>query len=638
MSRRAHADRSVWWFDGALAVALVLLGAVEIVTGSPRPGWESAFVLFGVVPVALRRVAPVAAALAVVGVLVVASLWLGSWPDTFNVFAALLVVMFTLGELGWIAWAVAVFGLALVAVGIDPDQPVVPDLAFPAVFLAITGWAGRAVGTHRRRTAELHALTARLERERAAGARLAVLEERARLTAEIHDAVGHTVAGMLADAEAADDVLDNNPDHARVALAGVQSSGRSAIDQLRVTLRVLRSDPVDYGQAPTDDVTPVVPRRARRWPASAEVALLGALAVLCFVGIVWFPDPEDGARALSFALAALAVAGVALRSRAPVVAASLVGGVSFIDDLSGGVWFDSVPIVVAMLVILFSVGTHALTKRGLFAGLLVLCLLVADVLSGATREVMDAPFAAVLCAIPWTAGRLVRRHREQARALRGLAGELERERRANARLAVLAERTHMARELHDTVAHGVSVMVVQAAAAEQTSHRDPGAARDAIDAITRTGRAALADLQRLLGLLDVDEHRGPQTSLAELDALVADVRRAGLPVTLRVEGTPGPLPPDIAGTAYRIVQESLTNVLKHAGRPPTAVVLRYLGDALDVAIDDEGPLAEPVPNGGHGLIGMRERAALAGGEFQAGPRPAGGYGVHARLPLAGDAR
>jgi signal transduction histidine kinase len=149
----------------------------------------------------------------------------------------------------------------------------------------------------------------------------------------------------------------------------------------------------------------------------------------------------------------------------------------------------------------------------------------------------------------------------------------------------------------------------------------------------------LEDLRRLLGLLEFElEPRAaplrPVPTLAELGALVAQVRAAGLPVTLRVEGTPAPLPGDIAASAYRIVQESLTNVLKHAGRPATAVVVRYLDDALDLAIDDEGPGVTITTNGGHGVIGMHERAALAGGELQAGPRAAGGYGVHARLPLA----
>jgi signal transduction histidine kinase len=207
---------------------------------------------------------------------------------------------------------------------------------------------------------------------------------------------------------------------------------------------------------------------------------------------------------------------------------------------------------------------------------------------------------------------------------------------------VLAERTHMARELHDTIAHGVGVMIVQAAAAEHASSHDAVTARTAIDAICTTGRDAIADLQRLLGLLDLDDHpapRAPRPTLDELDALVAQVRHAGLPVTLRVEGMPVPMAPDVAGTAYRIVQEALTNVLKHAGTPPTSVVVRYLGGALDVAVDDDGPVVAPAANGGgHGLVGMRERATLAGGELQAGPRAAGGYAVHARLPLDGVAR
>jgi signal transduction histidine kinase len=625
-------------FDGALAAGLAVLGAAEAAAYVDLRAEAVVLAEVAVLPVVFRRVAPVAAALCVAVVLLVAS-GRNGWPDTFSVFAALLAVTFALGEVGRVAGAPVVLVLVLVAVGIDSDE-LVPDLAFPAVVLVMAWGAGRAVGVHRRRTAELRGLAASLERERGVGARLAVREERARLTGDVHDAVGHTVAAMLAQAEAAHQVLARDPARARHALDAVQSSGRAVIDQLRVTLRVLRSDDDEHRLVQSVDA-PVRPPHCWCWPAPAEAALLGAVAALWVVEIVWFPYPEDGSKAISLALATMAIAGLSLRARAPLTAAGLVGASSLADDLLGGVWYDGLTIVVALLLVLFALGTNRVRARAVAGGLIVVGLVVADELFGAERAVMDAPFVAIICAIPWTAGWVVRRHRDQAKKLSELARELDCERRASARLAVLAERTHMARELHDSVAHGVSVMVVQAAAAEQASRLDPRAAEAAIDAVGRTGRDVLADLQRLLGLFELDQQSAPrsqQPSLAEIDELVARVRDAGLPVTLRIEGTPRPVRSEIAGSAFRIVQEALTNVLKHAGRPATAVVVRYRPDTLDLAVDDDGSGAASAPSGtGHGVIGMRERAALTGGELRAGPRAAGRFSVHARLPFDGGA-
>jgi signal transduction histidine kinase len=633
--------RPPWVFDGVLAAAMVVLGAVELAVHDEVPVEAAVLVDLAIVPVAFRRVAPVRAGLAVAGTVLVASLWLGAWPDTFSVFAAILAVLFALGEARSSGGTLAVVALTLMAVGLD--TPNVPDLAFPAAILGMAWGAGLVVGMHRRRTAQLHALAGRLERARETGVRLAVLEERARLATDIHDAVGHNVAAMLADARTAAELLSRNPDRARAALVNVQADGRAAIDQLRVTLRVLRSEPVALGPDPPDVIPVARPSRAWRWPAGAEAALVGGLTVLCLVEIIANPDPPDGSRGVSFALATLLLTGLAVRNRAPLAAATMIGTASVADDLSGGVWSDSLSVMVAMFLVLFALGAHPTLMRAVAGGLIGVCLLVADVMSGPEAQATEAPFAALLGAIPWAAGWLVRRHRQQAAELAELAQQLESERRANARLAVLAERAHIARELHDTVAHGVSVMVVQASAAEATAERDAPAAHASIASIALVGREALADLRRLLALFDLDEPPTPVVSpptLTEINELVARTRRAGLPVTLRVEGTPGPVPVEIAASAYRIIQEALTNVLKHAGRAPTSVVVRYLSASLDVAVDDDGRRAGTAPSAGtgHGVIGMRERAALLGGELRAGPRAAGGYSVHARLPLDGSAR
>ena len=632
---RARGARPVWFVDGALAGALLVMGVAELLVRGGVSAIDALLALTPLVAVAWRRLAPVSAGVVVAGGMSVAEL-IGPGAEMFSQFLALMAVTVAVGEARNVVGGAAVFGALWVGVGADSDD-VVADLAWIGTLIALPWLAGWAVDAHRQRTAELRELTRRLEMEREAGARLAVVEERARLAGEVHDAVGHTVAGMLAQAGASRDLLALDPERAQGALRLIQDSGRAAIDQLRVTLRILRSEPPEWEPDPAVDVPCCPPARYWRWPVAAEVALLTGLAALWAVEIVWFAYPVDGSRSVGIACAAIALAGVALRTRAPLAATVIVAGASVADGLLGGVWAEGISSVIAVLLVVYALGGHPVAWRAVGGGVIALVLVGGEEFVGEEPDPMDVLSVSVVLAIPWTAGWLARRYRERARMLAQLARELDGERVANARLAVLAERTHVARELHDTIAHGVSVMIVQAAAAEHAARHDIEVARAAIDAIAFTGRQALADLQRLLALLAFEPHaapHAPQPTLAELDALVEQVRRAGLPVTLRVEGTPAPVAPDIAGTAYRITQEALTNVLKHAGRPRTAVVVRYLPDALDLAIADDGPGAGP-GHGGHGVIGMHERARLAGGELQAGPRAAGGYAVRARLPLDG---
>jgi signal transduction histidine kinase len=196
------------------------------------------------------------------------------------------------------------------------------------------------------------------------------------------------------------------------------------------------------------------------------------------------------------------------------------------------------------------------------------------------------------------------------------------------------ERARIARELHDVVTHNVSVMVVQAAAAGEIFDTDPQRAREAIGAVEETGRRALNELRRLLGVVaDDDAVVDPQPSLDRLGELVERVRAAGLEVELIHEGTPGDVPEGVGLSAYRIVQESLTNTLKHAFASHVTVRVRHSGDAVEVEVTDDG-VGAALHGEGRGLIGMRERVALYGGELDAGSRAGGGYGVRARIPVA----
>jgi signal transduction histidine kinase len=202
--------------------------------------------------------------------------------------------------------------------------------------------------------------------------------------------------------------------------------------------------------------------------------------------------------------------------------------------------------------------------------------------------------------------------------------------------AVADERSRIARELHDVVAHDVSVMVVQAQGAARILEGDQPEVRAALGAIETTGRAAVDEMRRLLGVLrqsDEEIALAPQPSLAALGTLVDTVREAGLPVELEVVGEPTALPPGVDLSAYRIVQEALTNALKHAGPARARVVVRYGADAVELEVSDDGAGVSGAPGTGHGLVGMRERVALYGGDLQAGQRREGGWALRARLPL-----
>jgi signal transduction histidine kinase len=234
----------------------------------------------------------------------------------------------------------------------------------------------------------------------------------------------------------------------------------------------------------------------------------------------------------------------------------------------------------------------------------------------------------------WVIGDNLGTRRAYTRALEERAERLEREQEAERARAVAEEQARISRELHDVIAHNVSVMVVQAAAANDVFDSRPERAREALRAIEASGRTALAELRRLLGVVRGDgADYAPQPGLDRLDELVAQVRAAGLAVAVSVEGAPRPLPTGIDLSAYRVVQEALTNTLKHAHATRADVSLRYGSDELDVEVRDDGSGAGNGDGGGRGLIGMRERVTAFGGSLVAGPAGTGGFAVEARFPL-----
>jgi signal transduction histidine kinase len=251
-------------------------------------------------------------------------------------------------------------------------------------------------------------------------------------------------------------------------------------------------------------------------------------------------------------------------------------------------------------------------------------------------------FIPVLFFIAWLVGFAMRERAERTEAAEERAAIAERERETATRIAVAEERARIARELHDVVAHAVSVMVLQVGAVRHGLPQELENDREALSGVEQTGRAALAEMRRLLGAMRRDGENPeltPQPGLDNLDSLLADVGRAGLPVQMHVDGDPFPLPRAIDLSAYRIVQEGLTNALKHARASQADVTIRYGTDELRIEVRDDGEGASMgQTQGGLGLIGVRERVKIYGGEMSAGAAPEGGFLLTARLPLGGDLR
>ncbi len=349
-------------------------------------------------------------------------------------------------------------------------------------------------------------------------------------------------------------------------------------------------------------------------------------------------------RALALVFVVVMVAPIAVRRRHPVgafVAVIIAGGIE-VAALPRPVGSD-----VAVLVVLYTLAAYR-PRRAAVPGLLV-CLggsAVAIAVWAPSPARHDwytlGEVFAVFC-LPaltaWLLGDMTRWRRGFYDALEERAARLERERDAQAQIAAAAERARIARELHDVVAHNVSVMVVQADGASYTLDADPERARQALGAIAATGRQALAEMRSLLGVLrsagDATAELAPQPGIEQLTGLLKQARVSGLPVSFTVEGVPRPLPQSAALTAYRVVQESLTNARKHGGPTVTAtVILRFCEDGVAITVTDDGKgTADQADGQGHGLIGMRERVELFGGTVSAGPRPGGGYRVAATLPV-----
>jgi len=354
---------------------------------------------------------------------------------------------------------------------------------------------------------------------------------------------------------------------------------------------------------------------------------------------VWTVDPShppgDVGTAFSSGERAVAAAGglvftlsLAWRRRAPLVVLAVAIVTMLLANLVSALDAPATP-AIALVVAVYSVGAHTAGLRASIGALGVAGVI--GVTAARQLSLADVLFIAMIVGGAWLAGRAIRHRRLRET-------QLERE-KAEAEAAIAEERTRIARELHDVVAHAISVIVLQARGGRKLLDEEPEEARQALDAIERTASQALGEMRRLLGLLresDAELALAPQPTLSRLEDLVGQVREAGLPVEVAVEGEPRELPPGVDLSAYRIVQEALTNALKHAGPATARVTVRYGDGELDLEISDDGVGAGNGGGAGQGLAGIRERVAVFGGDVETGQRPEGGYAVRARLPYASE--
>jgi signal transduction histidine kinase len=371
----------------------------------------------------------------------------------------------------------------------------------------------------------------------------------------------------------------------------------------------------------------------RDWRVLDRV-LAAMLTVFAVITLATSTNP-DGPLAANVAAAAAMGASLVWRRTRPLAVGVFVCVAGLLMELLLTSPPDAAGLTVIMVAVAYSMGAH-LDRRESLVGL---AMVVSTVLLIALLYLPSDVFWPVtfFAFVPWLAGRTIRNHTMLARELAEKAERAEHAREEEERRAIAAERARIARELHDVLAHNLSVMVVQAGAARRVLERDPERAVASADLIQQTGREALHELRHLFGAVRRGEGEdlfGPP-SLARLDGLVERARAAGLRVALRVEGEPVPLPTGVDLTAYRVVQEALTNTLKHAGAAEAAVVVSYEPNEVVLSIEDDGvgpdgDLTEL--GGGHGLVGMRERVQLYGGILQAGRRRGGGFAVRARLP------
>jgi signal transduction histidine kinase len=645
--------------DGSLAMGLLLLALVVpigAVPGHDRGGPARVVaVALATLPLTNRRRWP----LATMAIVTAAEFAAGLAHVSVNAIMALAGLLATYTFVKQASTLSGLLGLIPWAAGVVANVPLSFGIAFWLENFLVLGlfWAaGYMQARNARLTDALNLRTEELARERKRLAAMALLRERDRMAAELHGLVTRCVDRMIDQTHGARAALRGGLESAVDAISAVESTGRDALAEMHRLLTVLRdhresadtpdlaihvSHETDLGPFRRQEPGPL----ASAWMAfvgrpalvdTAIAAVMGAVLVMEFrTHSPVYGDVYDWRAAL---FNGVGVAALLFRRKAPVTTFLLQAGVFSVAAILGVTQFDVT--WYALLVGVYSVAVYRDPARARAAVAISVLTFIPGptlplvvLLSELVFEGIVAGFAALL-------GESVVEGRRLNRALAERAIELERTRHEQARLAVDEERRRVARDMHDVVAHSVSLMVIQAGAARMVAASDPGIAGDALDIVESTARRSLGEMSLLLAMLSVPdtenrrEDRPP--GIDRIPSLVEDAKRGGLQVAVQISGQPRALGEGLELSAYRIVQEAVTNVRKHTSASYADVSLRFERDALEVEITDAGPgvtVSDPrVPGAGLGLVGIRERVALFGGELIAGPRPEGGYRVWARLP------
>jgi signal transduction histidine kinase len=368
-------------------------------------------------------------------------------------------------------------------------------------------------------------------------------------------------------------------------------------------------------------------RLDRRWLDRAIATVILVAGMIELFARVGSPGPQ------SVVIMAIGYSTLFWRRSRPVVAGAVMFAMWILFNVAGD---DVKSIQMPLMAALFAgyaMGAYTDGREAKIAPFVILVGVTGVTSTWEDQVFTDFIFPTAFVLIAWLAGRGVRTRTRLTEELHEAAVQAQEAHEEEVARAAVDERRRIAREMHDVVAHSVSVMVVQAGGARRILDRDPKRAVEAAANIEEAGRAALAEMRRLLGVLHHGDVRAPQPTMRELTSLVERTRAAGLPVSLTVEGEPRSLPAGMDLAAYRVVQEALTNAIKHAGAAPTEVTVRWQPEHLELEIVDNGVPAANGTAGGHGLVGMEERVHLYDGELRAGRREGGGFEVVARLPL-----
>lgn len=642
------------------ALLLTATGELEAVLGSATDP-ERIVSMIAVPAIALplvwARRAP-RAVLATVALALLAQAALGGFlvGSAVTTLAVLALALYGAGRqvtgLGQFAWAAGLGALiAATRVAFDPaaQSPREAGLTFVAVAtpLLVGRWA-REQSLLRR---ELADRVARRSRDRERDALYAAEEERARIAVDLQSAVAEGLRSILAETSTVRGQLGaGERPAARATLADIAATARSALADVRRVLGVLRHDGEDAPLAPPpqrpSSATTTAAEVASPAPPDATAQRIGgrgdphvidlcvALTVLVLGALELAIVAPSGQRVTAPLTALVVSAPLLWRRRRPfAVALAILAAIALQSTL---VDLDSFPAgdIAAMVTATYALGAYA-GRRAALAGLV---LITVGVVVHAAVFYPDGVVAAALggSALPWVVGRVVHSNRELAVAGRRKSAEIERRREREARAAVTGERMRVARELHDAVAHNVSVIAIQAGSADAIVQRDPERTAQIVGLIETVTREALAELDRLGGPPEKDAEESP--SLGQIDRLASRARSTGLDVDVHVEGPPARLPAGVDLAAFRIVQEALANTARHAHADHAWVTVRYAPRSVEVEIGDHGRVARNARHsvhegGGHGLVGMRERVALYDGSLDVGPRSGGGYLVRARLPV-----